>query len=58
MMALDTIALKQPKGVHGMLSKILGVADNSGSVIARDHAVESWPSWPPSNFTSAIVWRF
>ena len=39
MMALDTIALKQPKGVHGMLSKILGVADNSGSVIARDHAV-------------------
>ena len=39
MMALDTIALKQSKRVHGMLSKILEVADNSGSVIARDHAV-------------------
>jgi hypothetical protein len=39
MMALDTIALKQSKDVHGMLSKILEVADNSGSVIARDHAV-------------------
>jgi hypothetical protein len=39
MTALDTIALKQPKGVHGMLSKILQTADNSGSVIARDHAV-------------------
>ena len=39
MMALDTIVLKQPKGVHGMLSKILQTADTSGSVIARDHAV-------------------
>ena len=39
MTALDTIALKEPKGVFGMLSKILKVADNSGSVIARDHAV-------------------
>jgi hypothetical protein len=39
MMALDTIALKEPKGIFGMLSKILEVADNSGSVIARDHAV-------------------
>ena len=39
MTALDTIALKEPKGVHGMLSKILKVADSSGSVIARDHAV-------------------
>ena len=39
MMALDTIVLKQPKGVHGMLSKILETADTSGSVIARDHAV-------------------
>jgi len=39
MTALDTIALKEPKGVHGMLAKILRVADNSGSVIARDHAV-------------------
>jgi hypothetical protein len=39
MTALDTIALKEPKGVHGMLSKVLKVADDSGSVIARDHAV-------------------
>ena len=39
MIALDTIVLKQPKGVHGMLSKILKTADTSGSVIARDHAV-------------------
>ncbi len=39
MTALDTIAVKQPKGVFGMLSKILEVADSSGSVIARDHAV-------------------
>src|SRR6185369_3184498 len=39
MMALDTIVLKQPKGVHRMLSKILITADSSGSVIARDHAV-------------------
>jgi hypothetical protein len=39
MTALDTIALKEPKSVHGMLSKILRTADTSGSVIARDHAV-------------------
>jgi len=39
MTALDTIAVKEPKGVFGMLSKILKVADSSGSVIARDHAV-------------------
>jgi hypothetical protein len=39
MMALDTIVLKQPKGVHRMMSKILKTADSSGSVIARDHAV-------------------
>jgi hypothetical protein len=39
MIALDTIAAKEPKAVYGMLSKILEVADNSGSVIARDHAV-------------------
>ena len=39
MMALDTIVLKQPKGVHRLLSKILITADSSGSVIARDHAV-------------------
>ena len=39
MMALDTIAVKEPKRVFGMLSRILQVADSSGSVIARDHAV-------------------
>lgn len=39
MIALDTIALKESKAVHGMLSKILKVADTSGSVIARDHSV-------------------
>lgn len=39
MTALDTITLKQSKDVHGMLPKILEAADNSGSVIARDHAV-------------------
>ena len=39
MMALDTIGAKEPKGIYGMLSKILKVADTSGSVIARDHAV-------------------
>lgn len=39
MIALDTIAVKEPKRVHSMLSKILKVADSSGSVIARDHAV-------------------
>jgi hypothetical protein len=39
MMALDIIALKQPKGIYSRLSKILMVTDTSGSVIARDHAV-------------------
>ena len=39
MMALDTIALKEPKGIHRLLSKILEAVDSSGSVIARDHAV-------------------
>ena len=39
MTALDTIATKEPKGVYSMLSKVLRVADTSGSVIARDHAV-------------------
>lgn len=39
MTALDTIAVKEPNGVYGMLSKILKIADSSGSVIARDHAV-------------------
>jgi len=38
-MALDTIALKEPKGVHRLLAKILEAVDRSGSVIARDHAV-------------------
>ena len=39
MTALDAIALTEPKGVYGMMSKILKAADTSGSVIARDHAV-------------------
>lgn len=39
MIALDKIVLKEPKGIYSMLSKILDVADTSGSVIARDHAV-------------------
>ena len=39
MMALDAIAAQEPKRVYGMLAKILRVADSSGSVIARDHAV-------------------
>ena len=39
MTALDTITLKEPKGIYGLLAKILKVADESGSVIARDHAV-------------------
>ena len=38
-MALDTITLKEPKGVHRMLARILKAVDTSGSVIARDHAV-------------------
>lgn len=39
MIALDTIVMKEPKGVNRMLAEILAVADSSGSVIARDHAV-------------------
>jgi hypothetical protein len=39
MTALDTIAAKEPKAIYSMLSKILEVADTSGSVIARDHGV-------------------
>lgn len=39
MMALDTIVLKEPKGIHRLLSQILTAVDRSGSVIARDHAV-------------------
>jgi hypothetical protein len=39
MTALNALAAKEPKGVYGMLPKILEVADTSGSVIARDHAV-------------------
>lgn len=39
MMALDTITTIEPRKIYGMLSKILEVADTSGSVIARDHAV-------------------
>jgi HEAT repeat protein len=38
MTALDSIAGQKPKGVYGLLAKILDVAD-SGSVITRDHAV-------------------
>ena len=38
MTALDSIASHEPKGVRGLLGKILAVAD-SGSVITRDHAV-------------------
>lgn len=38
MTALDSIAAQQPKGVYGLLPRILQVAD-SGSVITRDHAV-------------------
>ena len=38
MTALDYIALSEPKGVYGLLSKILVAADGD-SVIARDHAV-------------------
>jgi hypothetical protein len=39
MMALDTITTSEPRKLYGMLAKILEVADTSGSVIARDHAV-------------------
>jgi hypothetical protein len=38
MTALDSIAAKEPKGIHSMLSKILAIAD-AGSVITKDHAV-------------------
>jgi hypothetical protein len=38
MTALDAIAIEEPTGVYGLLSKILATA-NSGSVITRDHAV-------------------
>lgn len=38
MTALDTIASENPKGVRGLLAKIMATAD-SGSVITRDHAV-------------------
>lgn len=38
-MALDTITLIEPKGVHRLMSKILEAVDRSASVIARDHAV-------------------
>lgn len=38
MTALDSIAAQEPKGVYGLLAKVLNVADG-GSVITRDHAV-------------------
>jgi hypothetical protein len=38
MSALDSITPQKPKEIHGLLAKILAVAD-SGSVITRDHAV-------------------
>jgi hypothetical protein len=38
MTALDSITVQEPKGVYGLLAKILDVA-TSGSVITRDHAV-------------------
>ena len=38
MTALDSIASHEPKGVRGLLAKILAAADG-GSVITRDHAV-------------------
>jgi hypothetical protein len=38
MTALDAIAAENPKGVHGLLTKIMATAD-SGSVITRDHTV-------------------
>jgi hypothetical protein len=38
MTALDSIALVKPKGVYGLLPKIVETA-NRGSVITRDHAV-------------------
>ena len=38
MIALDSITMREPKGVYGLLAKVLQVAD-TGSVISRDHAV-------------------
>lgn len=38
MTALDAIVITEPKGVYGMLAKILTIADG-GSVITKDHAV-------------------
>lgn len=38
MTALDSIAGHEPKGVYGLLTRVLNVAE-SGSVITRDHAV-------------------
>ena len=38
MIALDSVTVQEPKGVHGLLVKIMDTAD-SGSVITRDHAV-------------------
>jgi len=57
MMALDTITLREPKGIYGMLSKILKVADTSGSVIARDQAVGILVKLEPSRLTNAIALR-
>lgn len=37
--ALDTIAEANPAAVHTLLPQILKAADDSGSIIARDHAV-------------------
>ncbi|HSS18957.1 MAG TPA: hypothetical protein VLL54_02685 [Pyrinomonadaceae bacterium] len=38
MTALDSIATHEPKGVYGLLARVMNVAD-TGSVITRDHAV-------------------
>jgi len=38
MTALDTVVVKEPKGVYSMLARILATADK-GSVITKDHAV-------------------
>lgn len=38
MIALDSLTMQEPKGVHGLLAKVLDVADR-GSVISRDHGV-------------------
>lgn len=38
MTALDSIALKEPKGVYSLLPRIVDIAE-TGSVISRDHAV-------------------